>query len=223
MRIALAVVLTLLAVGAAPVYAEGPARKPPPAPAQKHQPESHKPTPMAKPTSVARKAPPTPGAHQATSTPVVVRKQSRAATQTPAPSTPTPAPLTPEPTTEPTTAPTPPPPPTPRPAPPRAKATSTPEPTVEPTAVVIDVSSDPNAHLSTTPSPATPTSLPTSAPTPAPSPSVAAFDDQQLVGSVLTASLDPLLVGGRLGLLGAGVSGLGYLALQALRRRKRKP
>lgn len=40
-----------------------------------------------------------------------------------------------------------------------------------------------------------------------------------MVGSVVGASMEPLLAGGRLGLVLGGLAAAGYLAIQRLRRR----
>ena len=92
-------------------------------------------------------------------------------------------------------------------------------PTVEPTVAVIDIANDPNARLNTTPPPTpVPTVAPTAAPTP--SPTAVALADQDLMGGIMAASLDPLLAGGRLGLVGGILVAAGFLAIQQVRRRR---
>jgi hypothetical protein len=90
-------------------------------------------------------------------------------------------------------------------------------PTVEPTRQVVDISHDPNAHLERTPVPDTPTPEPTTTPTAAPT--AQTVSDQELVNSVVSASVQPLLQGGKLGLILGGLSALSFLALQRLRKR----
>ena len=92
-------------------------------------------------------------------------------------------------------------------------AESTPEPEV------IDISNDQNARSQRTvvaPAP-TATAVPTVAPAPpTPTPPPAS----EVVGSVVAQSFEPVLVGGRLGLAGAALTGLGFLAMRLLRRRR---
>jgi predicted lipid-binding transport protein (Tim44 family) len=82
---------------------------------------------------------------------------------------------------------------------------------------VVDVSQDPNARSAITPQPRTPTAAPT--PAASPTPVAVAPTDQDLVGSVVGASMQPLLAGGRIGLILGGLAAAGYLALQRLRQR----
>jgi hypothetical protein len=91
-------------------------------------------------------------------------------------------------------------------------------PTVEPTVAIIDIANDPNARSAKTPFVPTPPPAPTDVPTPAPT-EVTPTADQDLVGSVVAASVDPLLAGGRIGLVIASLSGATYLAVQRLRQR----
>ena len=92
-------------------------------------------------------------------------------------------------------------------------AESTPEPEV------IDISNDQNARSQRTvvaPAP-TATGVPTLAtaqPTPTTPPA------SEVVGSVVAQSFEPVLVGGRLGLAGAAVTGLGFVAMRLVRRRR---
>jgi hypothetical protein len=97
-------------------------------------------------------------------------------------------------------------------------ATPTEQPTVEPTVVIIDVSQDPNARLQVTARARTPTSVPPTA-MPTPEPTAVPSADQDLVGGVVAASMEPLLFGGRIGLLLGGIGAAGYLIMQHLRRR----
>jgi hypothetical protein len=102
------------------------------------------------------------------------------------------------------------------PAPPTLEPTA--EPTPEPE--VIDIANDPNARSQRTvvaPAP-TATPAPTVAPvppTPMPTPRAS-----EVVGGVVAQSFEPVLAGGRLGLAGAAVTGLGFLAMRLLRRRR---
>jgi hypothetical protein len=76
---------------------------------------------------------------------------------------------------------------------------------------------DPNARSAMTPVVRTPTPEPTQAPTPGPT--TVTTSDQDLVGSVVAASLEPLFVGGRVGLILGGLAAAGFLGIQRLRRR----
>jgi hypothetical protein len=90
------------------------------------------------------------------------------------------------------------------------------EPTLEPTpeTEIIDVATDANARSSRTalPSPAV-------APTPIPS-AVAVSAAATPMHDVVAESFEPMLVGGRIGLIGGAVTGLGALALHVVRRRR---
>jgi hypothetical protein len=83
---------------------------------------------------------------------------------------------------------------------------------------VIDIANDPNARSAITPVVATPTTAPKDVPTPAPTPATAA--DQDLVGSVVAASFEPMLAGGRIGLVVASLAAATYLAVQRLRHHR---
>ena len=93
---------------------------------------------------------------------------------------------------------------------------ATPEATLEPE--VIDVSNDQNAR-SQRPA-VVPAATATPMPTPPPTPTAAPPQPADLVGSVVAESFEPVLLGGRLGLAGAAVTGLGLLALRLARRRR---
>jgi hypothetical protein len=110
-------------------------------------------------------------------------------------------------------------PPTPVPvsAPARIASAPTEAPSVEPTAEIVIVADDPNARSAITPVVRTPTPDPTQAPTPAPT--TVPTTDQDLVGSVVAASMEPLFVGGRIGLILGGLAAAGFLGIQRLRRR----
>jgi hypothetical protein len=98
--------------------------------------------------------------------------------------------------------------------PPTLEPTS--EPTLEPE--VIDISNDQNARSQrAVPAPA-PTA--TAVPTPQPTPTTTPPRPTDLVNSVVAASFEPVLVGGRLGLAGAAVTALGVLAMHLARRRR---
>jgi hypothetical protein len=102
----------------------------------------------------------------------------------------------------------------------RTDVQPTAEPTVEPTmeTVVIDVSDDPNARSERTPVAVNRAAAPTA--TAEPSPTAAPLGDHDLISGVVQQTLEPMLVGGRLGLLGAGASALGLLAMRFARRRR---
>jgi hypothetical protein len=104
---------------------------------------------------------------------------------------------------------------------PTARRVVEPAPTVEPTyeTTVVDVAEDPNARSVRTPT-AMPTVRATLAPTIAPTPEVAGVQSSGLVDTVLMQTFEPLVDGGRIGLLGGGVSLLAALGLKLLRRRK---
>jgi hypothetical protein len=108
----------------------------------------------------------------------------------------------------------------PRPAQPAAVPTDTPDPSSA-TPQVIDVASDPNARSSRTPLP-TLTPGPPATPAPSPAPTVQAADAGSVVDDVLASSFEPLLAGGRLGLLAAGSAGLAALLVRLLRRHGRR-
>jgi hypothetical protein len=93
------------------------------------------------------------------------------------------------------------------------------EPTAEPTfeTQVIDISNDRNARSQRTPVAREPTATPVPTAQPSPTTPPRAAD---LVDGVVAQSLEPVLVGGRLGLAGAAVTGLVFLALRAARRRR---
>ncbi|HTD77406.1 MAG TPA: hypothetical protein VK898_07210 [Chloroflexota bacterium] len=96
---------------------------------------------------------------------------------------------------------------------------ATQEPTAEPTfeTQVIDVSNDRNARSQRTPVAREPTATPVPTAQPSPTTPPRAAD---LVDGVVAQSFEPVLVGGRLGLAGAAVTGLVLLALRAARRRR---
>jgi hypothetical protein len=93
------------------------------------------------------------------------------------------------------------------------------EPTAEPTLEpeVIDISNDRNARSQRTPVAPAPTATP--APTPRPSPTTPPRASD-LVNGVVAQSFEPVLVGGRLGLAAASVTGLAFLAMRLVRRRR---
>jgi hypothetical protein len=90
------------------------------------------------------------------------------------------------------------------------------EPTLEPTreTEILDVATDANARSSRTALPS-----PTVAPTPIPS-AVAVSAAATPMHDVVAESFEPMLVGGRIGLIGGAVTGLGALALHVVRRRR---
>jgi hypothetical protein len=90
-------------------------------------------------------------------------------------------------------------------------------PTVEPTVAIVDISQDPNARSAIAPRVPTPTAAPT--PGTQPTPVAVATSDQDLVGTVFTASMEPLVAGGRLGLVVGALALAGYFGVQRLRRR----
>ena len=100
-------------------------------------------------------------------------------------------------------------------------ASSPVEPTVEPTfeTTIVDVAADPNARSVRTPL-ATPTPRATLAPTSVATPEVAGVQSSSLVDTVLMQTFEPMVDGGRIGLLGGGVSLLAALGMKLLRRRK---
>jgi hypothetical protein len=83
---------------------------------------------------------------------------------------------------------------------------------------VVDISDDPNARSTITPVPPTPT--PAVTPTAAPSPTPAPLADQDVVNGIVAQSMEPLLVGGRVGLIGAIAAGVLFLAVQRIRPRR---
>jgi len=99
--------------------------------------------------------------------------------------------------------------------------TTEPSPTVEPTyeTVIVDVASDRNATSQRTP---LPTATPRATPTPVPTAEVAGVQSTRspTVDDVLMSSFEPMLAGGKIGLLGGAASTLGWLALKLLRGRK---
>jgi hypothetical protein len=103
-----------------------------------------------------------------------------------------------------------------RPAVPRA---AEPSPTVEPTpeTVVVDVTAIPAALTQRTPAS---TATPRTTPAPAPTPEVAGVQSTSMMDEVLTQTLEPVLEGGRIGLIGGGLSLLSALAWKLLRGRK---
>jgi hypothetical protein len=94
-----------------------------------------------------------------------------------------------------------------------------PEPTVEPTPPLVVIDMDDNARSNRTPLPtATPKTAPTA--TSVATPEVAGVQaSSNVVDDVLMQSFEPLLAGGRIGLLASGVAALAMLGLKLLRRR----
>jgi hypothetical protein len=95
-------------------------------------------------------------------------------------------------------------------------------PTAEPTVAVIDVATDANARSNITPvARATATAKATESATPAATPTgTPRMADEDLVGGIVMSSMDPLLAGGRLGLIGGLLVGAAFLVVQRVRSRK---
>src|SRR5207248_2736471 len=97
---------------------------------------------------------------------------------------------------------------------PRAQAdVATPAPTLEPTREpeIVDVAADANARSSRTALPSPP-ATPTASPVP-----VSAASPMH---DVVAESFEPMLIGGRIGLIGGAVTGLTALAVHVVRRRR---
>ena len=86
---------------------------------------------------------------------------------------------------------------------------------------IIDISNDPNAHSTITPIAAVPRATSTLVPTPVPTPTMTTSTDEGVVGTIVASSAEPLVEGGRLGLIGTGLSALGLLIVQQVRQRRR--
>ena len=94
-----------------------------------------------------------------------------------------------------------------------------PTPTTEPTpeTVFVDVTAIPTVSGSRTPAP---TATSRATPAPEPTPAVAGVQSASILDEVLTQTMEPLVAGGRIGLIGGGLSLLSALAWKLLRARK---
>ena len=92
---------------------------------------------------------------------------------------------------------------------------------MEPTVAIIDITNDPNARSSirAVTSARAPTPASTEQPTPRPTPQTS-VSDNDLVGGIVTASMDPLMAGGRLGMIGGLIVGAAFVTLQRIRSRR---